>query len=114
MNEIWKKIDGFDPTYEVSDLGRVRTLNYSRTGKAGVIRPFANSIGSLSVSIKTDRGLYKQVLVHRLVAIAFLGYSHEKGRYIIHNDGDKTNNSSENLSFVDKVPRGTDTTDKNN
>ena len=33
MEEIWKYIPGFDNAYQVSNLGRVRSMNYNHTGK---------------------------------------------------------------------------------
>ena len=31
--EIWRDIEGYEGLYQVSNLGRVRSLNYKRTGK---------------------------------------------------------------------------------
>ena len=31
--EIWKDIQGYEGLYQVSNLGRVKSLNYNRTGK---------------------------------------------------------------------------------
>ena len=33
MEEIWKYIPGFDNAYQVSNLGRVKRMNYNHTGK---------------------------------------------------------------------------------
>ena len=100
MEEIWKKIKGYHPSYEVSNRGRVRTTNYRHTGETHLIGVFNNSVGSVSATIKRDDGRYGQVTVHKLVAIAFKGYDPSRMSRILHLDGDKTNNRPENLHII--------------
>lgn len=66
MKEIWKDIKGYEGRYRVSDQGRVKSLNYQRTGKARILRTAANAAyQSVGIGGKT-------VAVHRLVAEAFI------------------------------------------
>lgn len=69
--ENWKSIPGYEGKYEVSDLGRVRSLNYR--GKAGfvqVMRATINKHGYPVVGLHGEK--YKTCSVHRLVALAWL------------------------------------------
>lgn len=70
-NEKWKSITGYEGLYEVSDLGRVRSLNYRLTGKVNVLNPGINN-GYLLVCLCKD-GKKKMFFVHRLVVTAFIG-----------------------------------------
>ena len=71
--EQWKAINGYDG-YEVSNKGRVRNLNWNKTGQVKIIQTYQNPItGYVQVGIynpskrKTDTKY-----VHRLVAEAFV------------------------------------------
>lgn len=69
--EIWKDIKDYEGLYQVSNMGRVKSLNFHRTGKEKVLKPIPNIHGYLYVHLcyKIKTKAYK---VHRLVAEAFL------------------------------------------
>ena len=94
-NERWKDIDGYDGAYQVSDLGRVRSLKY---GKVRVLRPSKNDNGYLKTVLFKD-GDRKQSYVHRLVAQAFIENDDETKIYINHRDECKQNNRVSNLEY---------------
>lgn len=74
MREIWKDIVYDGVTYEgyqVSNLGRVKSLNYRNTNKEGVLRTTKSKLGYLRVHLSKD-GKGKMFSVHRLVAEAFI------------------------------------------
>lgn len=116
MNENWKPVPGYEGVYEVSDLGRVRSLD--RLDAAGRPRrgqprsSTADGGGYLQVSLWRD-GSERRVSVHRLVLVAFVGPA-PKGMEACHNDGDSTNNTLANLRWdtrsansLDRVRHGT-------
>ena len=50
--ECWKAIKGYDSRYEVSDKGRVRSMNYNNTGRIKVLKAYRNqSTGYMQVSL---------------------------------------------------------------
>ena len=57
--------------YKVSNLGRIMSLNYRRTGRAKLMTPVEDKNGYFKVGFWKN-GEYKRCLVHRLVAFAFL------------------------------------------
>lgn len=96
--EQWKPVEGFE-NYEVSNLGRVKSLNYNRTGIEKVLKSQKRRDGYLQVGLRKD-GKLKMFLVHRLVSTAFipnpLGLPE-----VNHRDEVKTNNCVSNLEFCD-------------
>ena len=96
-NENWKAIAGYEGLYEVSDMGRVKSLNYNHTGKEKILKLKKSHCGYLNVNICKD-GHAKSVRIHRLVATAFISNPHNL-ETINHKDEDKTNNSVENLEW---------------
>lgn len=97
MIEEWKEIEGYTD-YMVSNLGRVKSLNYRKTDKEQVLKPIKDSGGYLVVGLCKDRKL-KQFKVHRLVANAFITNTDNK-KEIDHINTIKTDNRVDNLRWV--------------
>lgn len=96
--ETWKAIAGYEGLYEVSDLGRVRSLNYNHTGVAKILNPRKNRGGYLLVALFKD-GKRKDMQVHRLVAQAFI-HNPNNLETVNHRDEVKTNNAASNLEWM--------------
>ena len=96
-NEIWKDIDGYEGLYQVSNLGRVKSLNYRRTGKERILKALKDRYGYLHVKLCKD-GKAKEYTIHRLVAEAFL-YNPNGFSDVNHKDEDKENNAVGNLEW---------------
>lgn len=107
--EQWRPVRGYEDLYEVSDAGRVRSLDrlqscLSRWGepcvrriKGRVLRQNDNGSGYLMVHVSVG-GCRESKLVHRLIAEAFLPSRPDRD-FVNHIDGDKSNNSVENLEW---------------
>lgn len=96
MNEIWRDIAGYEG-YQVSNTGRVRSLNYRRTGQTQVLKPRNNGTGYLQVALCRN-GEQKMFLLHRLVAEAFIPNPMNLPQ-INHRNEVKTDNRVDNLEF---------------
>lgn len=70
--EIWRPVVGYEGLYDVSNLGRVRSLNYHRSGRCQVLKLERNNKGYLIISLSKN-GKIKRFMVHRLVYEAFVG-----------------------------------------
>ncbi len=115
----WRKIPGTGGDYEISRCGTVRSVARTITRKNGAILKlpqrelvkWVNSYGYLTVTLssprKHNRGL------HQLIAETFIG-PRPPGMQVRHLDGNKLNNSVENLAYgtprenqLDRITHGT-------
>lgn len=97
MNEIWKEIDD---RYSVSNLGRVKS-NYAN--KERILKPTPDVRGYLKVDLRHGESR-KGMLVHRLVAFAFIDNPDpENFKEVNHKDENKTNNCVDNLEWCDTI-----------
>ena len=94
-NERWRDIFGYDGMYQVSDLGRVRSLKY---GKTRLLRPGKTKDCYFIVQLWRN-GQGKVLLVHRLVAQAFIPNDDESNNQVNHKDENKQNNRADNLEW---------------
>lgn len=102
--EQWRDVPGWVGIYQVSDRGRVRSVD--RTAPDGrrvggqLLAARQASNGYLTVTL--GRGLVRQTIgVHRLVLAAFRGTRH-RWTQVRHLDGDRTNNKLRNLKWGDQ------------
>lgn len=105
MNEVWKAIAGYDGVYEVSSIGRVRSLDHMVLGRYGgfvrkpgkVLRLKVEKTGYHRVCLRRPGHAFSAT-VHRLVAETFI--PNQDGLPVVnHKDGDKVNNCVENLEW---------------
>lgn len=104
--EVWKAVENYDGYYEVSTLGRVKSLTryvpHSTIGSklvtGGILAQCLQATGYLTTCLCKDNKP-KSMLVHRLVAKAFCeGY--QENYDVNHKDGNKQNNLATNLEWV--------------
>ena len=93
MNEVWKPIYG--GRYEVSDMGNVRNARTKR-----ILKPFTDPLQEYDrVMLYDEHGRKRKVMVHVLVAEAFLGPRPE-GYEIDHINTYRHDNRVSNLRYV--------------
>ena len=102
-SEIWKPIKDYEGLYEVSSLGRIKSMpkKFIRNGavthfEEKILTP-SDSHGYRSV-VLTKNGIHKTHSVHRLVALAFIQNPNNYTQ-INHKDENKSNNRVENLEW---------------
>lgn len=92
MKELWKDVEGYEGLYMISNLGRVKSLH----GSGRILK----QSGTIYLHVSFNKnGVQKGFLVHRLVGLAFIPNPDGKPE-INHKDGDKHNNSVDNLEWV--------------
>ena len=101
MKETWKNVRGYEGLYQVSNLGRVKSLDrVSDDGKirhGRIISTKQNNRGYLQVHLYRN-GSCKMKLLHRLVAEAFI-QNLDSLPQVNHKDENKSNNYASNLEW---------------
>lgn len=94
--EEWKEVAGSRGKYFVSNMGRIKSLQrYS----AKILNPYSNQGGYLRVDIDIDSHR-SSMLVHKLVASAFLSFPDRIDMQIHHIDFNLCNNAANNLEWL--------------
>lgn len=99
--ELWADVNGFVGFYQVSNLGRVRSLDRVSGGQvvAGqIMGTKLSGRGYRSVALRSAGGVRVHKMVHRLVAAAFVPNPEFKP-IVNHIDNDPLNNRAENLEW---------------
>ena len=106
-HEIWTHVNGFEGFYQISNQGRLRSLDrlvfHSGNGQqhliqGKVLETRINNCGYVSVRLNKYGKTYTR-FIHRLMALAFIPHPLQK-KYINHRNGMKTDNHLENLEWV--------------
>lgn len=104
--EIWKQIKGYEGIYEISSLGRVKSLSREKKSKGNGItitdeRYIKYPLIKYPHVTLHKKGIKKTALIHRLVAEAFIPNPDNKLE-VNHKDGNSKNFSIDNLEWVTK------------
>lgn len=91
MKEVWKNIKGYEDLYQVSNLGRIKTIKTNRIRKNQIDRN-----GYERIMIRN-----KLLYVHRLVAEVFIP-NPKQYREVNHKDENKLNNTVDNLEWCSR------------
>ena len=99
INEIWKKIDGYNDYYEVSNFGRIRNIKTKRVLKPSVAK--RSGYNHINLQQRGAKNGYITVQVHRIVGELFI--TKVVGKNIInHKNFNKTDNRAENLEWCNQ------------
>lgn len=104
-SEVWKDVKGYEGYYQVSNMGRVKSMRVLKTPKNGVICRKDSFLSTkathdkqyITVALCRD-GEKKQTPVHRLVAEAFIPNT-KNLPFVNHKDENPSNNCAENLEW---------------
>ncbi len=104
-NEIWKKLKASTRNrYEVSSYGRIRSFAYNPEGTILKGKMHSGYLMLDYYDLETDTR--KHALIHRLVALHFIGKPTKAKPNVIHIDGNKANNRVENLRYASATETG--------
>lgn len=104
MKEIWKDIKGYEGLYQISNLGRVKSLQRKVKNKNGyriikekILCNYKNNNGYYCVNLRKECNIDIR-LIHRLIAEYFIPNPNNYP-IINHKDGNKLNNKIDNLEW---------------
>ena len=101
MEEMWKDIKGYEGLYQISNLGRVKSLNRmmkKRKCIETIKKPTLSNKGYYRLPLYNN-GKVKMYAIHNLVAEAFIDNPYNK-LTVDHIDRNKTNNVVSNLRWA--------------
>lgn len=108
MQEQWKDIKGYEELYQVSNLGKIKSLpriKQNGTGcyytKEKILKPRKDKNGYHTVILWKDKK-GKSFKIHRLVAMTFIENPNNYPE-VNHKDENKKNNSVSNLEWCDRL-----------
>lgn len=96
--EIWKDIAGYEGLYQVSSMGRVKSLARSGRKRDKILKGNPNTTGYLLVQLRKD-GQRISMLVHRIVMSTFEPVDDSTSLTVNHKDLDIQNNRLTNLEW---------------
>jgi hypothetical protein len=96
--ETWRSVRDFEGVYEVSNLGRVKSLNYRNTGKPGIITPMHRNCDKYLRIALSKKGKKEYRYLHRIVAESFLSNPYNFPE-VNHLDTDPRNCKVSNLEW---------------
>jgi hypothetical protein len=98
--EQWKDVVSYEGLYQVSDLGRVKSLNYARRKINKILKLSVSNNGYLRIELSYIK-ITKKYLVHQLVAMSFLDHKPCGHKLVInHKNFNRQNNNFKNLEIV--------------
>lgn len=98
-NEIWRDIPGYNGLYQVSNLGRIKSLSTHNHKTPIILKTYLSGQGkyeALKLQVQANRGTH---YVHDLVANAFIGEK-PTGYEVNHIDSNRLNNHADNLEYM--------------
>lgn len=96
--EIWMPVKGYEGLYEVSNLGRLKSLPRKGT-RGGIIAPTYTNTKHYAHVVLAKNAKGRTMSLHRIVAEAFISNPDNKPQ-VNHKDGNKRNNAVDNLEWA--------------
>lgn len=108
MKEVWRDIKGYEGAYQVSNLGRVRSLDREvraghgsmRRCKGTYLKPSVDKFTGYMVVTLSKSASLNTLPIHRFVMVTFKG---ESNLHVNHINGNKLDNRLENLEYVTRL-----------
>ena len=108
MIEEWRDVKGYERCYQISSLGRVKSVerivirnNIEIRVKERILKPVKDKDGYVQARLYKN-GIVKTIAIHRLVAIAFIDREDETFE-VNHKDENKSNNTLDNLEWMSRI-----------
>ena len=97
--EIWKDIPGYEGLYQITLSGKVRSLNYNRTGKIQELKQILNR-GYLQVNL-SKKSKIRSFQIQVLLAMTFLNHVPSGHKFVVdHKNNNSLDNRLKNLQIM--------------
>lgn len=100
MEEIWKDIPNYEGMYQISNLGRVKSLSNNNSKKEKILKQYIDKYNYYNISLN-KKNIGSTLKVHKLIAMAFLNHTPCGYKEIVdHIDNNPLNNNVNNLQLI--------------
>jgi hypothetical protein len=100
QEEFWKDLIGYEGLYQVSSMGRVKSLGNDKTRREKLLKPTSDGKGYLKVSLSLNKKR-TTTRVHQIVAITFLNHKPCGHDLVVdHINDNRSDNRVDNLQIV--------------
>lgn len=97
--DTWKPVVGWEGIYEVGASGFIRRIKPGHCTHVGrILKPYSDKYGYLKTSLR-EPGRFQAVMVHQVVAAAFIGPK-PTGLTVNHKNADQQDNRADNLEYL--------------
>lgn len=111
--EIWRDLRDYKNKYQVSNTGKIRSLNYLNSGEIRKLKPKVNKQNRLEVTLSKDN-VKKIYILSRLILETFTGCRLSRNEIVEYRDGDPLNIDLYNLYVKTVSDKQKETYDKGN
>lgn len=111
--EIWRDLRDYKNKYQVSNTGKIRSLNYLNSGEIKELKPKINKQNRLEVTLSKDN-IKKIYILSRLILETFTGCKLARNEIVEYRDGNSLNIDLYNLYVKTVGDKQKETYDKGN
>ena len=111
--EIWRDLRDYKNKYQVSNTGKIRSLNYLNSGEIRELKPKINKQNRLEVTLSKDN-IKKIYILSRLILETFTGCKLTRNEIVEYRDGNSLNIDLYNLYVKTVGDKQKETYDKGN
>lgn len=111
--EIWRDLRDYKNKYQVSNTGKIRSLNYLNSGEIRELKPKINKQNRLEVTLSKDN-IKKIYILSRLILETFTGCKLTRNEIVEYRDGNSLNIDLYNLYVKTVGNKQKETYDKGN
>lgn len=105
MKEVWRDIEGFENKYQISNTGKIKSLNFNNTKKSKILIPKVKKNNGLLEVTLNKNNVHHYFMLNRLVIKTFTDIKLNKNDVVMYKDKDKTNCSLDNLFIISRGKR---------
>ena len=105
MKEIWKDIKNYEGKYQISDLGRIKSLNFNNTNTSCILIPKIKKTNGIAEITLNQNNIHHYFTISRLVIETFTNLKLNRNHIIMYKDGNKQNCALNNLYIITRGKR---------
>ena len=105
VKEVWEDIPKYEGYYQISNMGRIKSVSRTIVDKNGIARTYKDRIlcprwqNGYRMAVLSKENIAVPIFIHRIVAKVFLGEPEKSGLVVNHKNSIRSDNRVENLEW---------------